>query len=107
LYDDTNSICEISSRSLKLAEFECQGIGHVYHDPIAIHIKEFFTSEFKSNSSTSYVFHSSNTVCYEDQIENQFMVPLQALVLMFIKNNEGVQLLNQLLDWLHWNFVIN
>jgi hypothetical protein len=106
LYDDTDNICEISSHNLKLAEFEYQGIGHVYHDPITIHMEAFFTSEFKSNSSTSYVFHSSNALCYEDQIENRFIVPLQALVMMFIKNNEGVQLLNQLLDWLHWHFFI-
>jgi hypothetical protein len=68
LYDDIDNICEISSHNLKLVEFEYQyqGIGHVYHDPIAIHMEEFFTSYFKSNSSASYAFLNSKVVCYED-----------------------------------------
>jgi hypothetical protein len=79
---------------------------HIYHDPIAIYMEDFFTSEFQSISSAYFVFYDSKSLCCEDQTDNQFLVPLQALVLSFVKNNEIAELLDQLLDWLHWNFSI-
>ena len=66
----------------------------------------FFTSEFQSISSDSFVFYGSKALCCEDKIANQFLVPLQALVLIFVKNSERVELLIQLLDWLHFHFSI-
>jgi hypothetical protein len=107
LYDDIDSICAIPNYDLEFVEyFEHQEIGHVYHDPIAIYMEEFFTSEFQSISSASFVFYGSKALCCEDQTDNQFLVPLQALVLSFVKNSERAELLDQLLDWLHWHFSI-
>jgi hypothetical protein len=84
LYDDIDSICAIPNHDLKFVEyFEHQEIGHVYHDPIAIYMEDFFTSEFQSISSASFVFHGSKALCCEDQADNQFLVPLQALYWIF------------------------
>jgi hypothetical protein len=64
-------------------------------------MEEFFTLEFQSISSASFVFYGSKALCCEDQTNDQFLVPLQDLVMSFVKNSERVELLDQLLDWLH------
>jgi hypothetical protein len=64
-------------------------------------MEEFFTSKFQSISSASFSFYGSKDLCCEDQIDNQFLLPFQALDLSFVKNNEISELLDQLLDWLH------
>jgi hypothetical protein len=44
LYDDIDSICAIPNYDLEFDEnFEHQEIVHVYHDPIAIYMEDFFT----------------------------------------------------------------
>ena len=44
LHDDTNNKNTVINYDLELAEFEYQGIGHVFHDPITIYMEELFTS---------------------------------------------------------------
>jgi hypothetical protein len=106
LYDDTDNICEVPSHDLDLDEFEYQGIGHFHHDPIATYMEELFFSECQLIPGASLIFHSSKALCYEDQVGNQFLMPLQALVLMPVKNSKRDELLDQLIDWLHWHFSI-
>ena len=107
LYDDVDIICVIPNYDLEFVEYsEHQEIGHIYHDPIDIYMEKFFLSEFQSISTASFVFYGSKDLYCEDQTENQFPMPLQALVMSFVKNSERAELLDQLLDWLHWHFSI-
>ena len=106
LHNNIDSICTLPSLVFEVFEFEYQEISHVYHDPIAIYMEELFFSECQLIPGASLIFHSSKTLCYEDQVGNQFLMPLQALVLMPIKNSKRDQLLDQLIDWLHWHFSI-
>jgi hypothetical protein len=107
LYDDVDSICTIPNDDLEFVEFfEYQEIGHVYHDPIAIYMEEFFISGFQLISSASFVSHGFKALCYKSQADNQFQGPLPELVLMIVRNSERAELVDQLLDWLHWHFSI-
>jgi hypothetical protein len=45
-------------------------------------------------------------LCCEDQDGKQFMMPMQVLFLILIENIERAELLEQLLDWLHWHYCI-
>jgi hypothetical protein len=47
LHNDIDSICTLPGHGFEVVEFEYQEIGHVYHDPIAIYMEDFFFSEFK------------------------------------------------------------
>jgi hypothetical protein len=107
LYDDVDSICEIPNYDLEFVEYyEHQELCHFYHDPIAIYMEDFFTLEFQSISTTSFFFYGSKALCCEDQTDNQFLVPLQDLVMSFVKNSQREELFDQLLDWFHWHFSI-
>jgi hypothetical protein len=44
--------------------------------------------------------------CDEDHDGKHFMMPMQVLFLILIENIERVELVEQLLDWIHWHFCI-
>jgi hypothetical protein len=73
---------------------------------MAIYMEDFFTSELQLISSSYFVFYGFKALGCEDQTDNQFLVLLQDLVLSFVKNSERAELLDQLLDWIHWHFSI-
>ena len=70
---------------------ENQEIGHVFHDPITIYMEEFFIT---GGSSASHIFYDLIALCCQDRNYNQFLVPLQALILIFVKNSEGAKVLD-------------
>ena len=87
-------------------KFEYQEIGHVYHDPIAVYMEEVFFLEFPLIPKVSVIFHSPRALCCEDQVGNPFMFPMQVIFLILVKNSERAELLEQLLDWMHWHYCI-
>ena len=101
MYDDIDNICAIPNHDLKFVEyFEHQEIGHVYHDPIAIYMEEFFILGFQLISSASFVSHGFKALYYKSQADNQFQGPLLELVLKMVRNSERGELVDQPLDWL-------
>jgi hypothetical protein len=104
--NDTDGICALSDHGVEMDKFEYQEIGHVYHDPIAVYMEELFFSEYPLIPKVSGIVHSPRTLCCEDQDGKQFMMPMQVLFLILIENIEREELLEQLLDWLHWHYCI-
>ena len=78
LHNNIDSICTLPSLGFEVVEFEYQEIGHVYHAPISIYMGDLFFSECQLIPGASLIFHSSKALCYEDQVGNQFLIPLQA-----------------------------
>jgi hypothetical protein len=106
LHNDTDGICVLSGHGLKMDKFEYQEIGHVYHDPIVVYMEELFFSECPLIPKVSVIVHSPRALCCEDQVGNQSMFPMQVLFLILVKNSEREELLEQLLDWMHWHYCI-
>jgi hypothetical protein len=76
LHDDTNIINTVINHDLELDEFEYQGIGHVFHDPIPIYMEEIFISKCQLIPTTSLIFHSSKVLNYEVRSGNRFLMTL-------------------------------
>ena len=89
-----------------LAKFKNPGTCQFYLDPIVTYMDKFLTTEPQSMSGITFVIHNCQGLCCRYHTGNQSLTPLQALVLMLIKNNEKTNLLDRLLDWTHWHFSI-
>ena len=104
--EDLDNINIVPYHEVELVEFEHNEIGHVYHDPIAIYMEEFFFSEYPLIPKVSGIVHSYRTSCCEDQDRKQFMMPMQVLFMILFENIEREELLEQLLDSLHLHYCI-
>lgn len=106
LFEDIESTCAIPGHEVKLTNSEYQIIGHVYHDPIAIYMEELFFSKCPLIPKVYVIVHSPRDLCCEDQVGNHSMLLMQVLFPILVKNSERAELLEKLLDWLHWHFSI-
>jgi len=61
----------------------------------------FFTAEPQYISSITFVLQYFQGLCCKYHTGNQSLTPLQALVLVLIKNIEKTKLLDRILDWTH------
>ena len=68
--NDTDGICALWDHRFEMYKFEYQGIGHVYHDPIAIYMEELFFSEFPLIPKVSMIVHSPKALCCVDRVGN-------------------------------------
>jgi hypothetical protein len=84
-----------------LAEFKNHGTGQFYLDPIATYMEKFFTTKPQSIYGITFGLQDCRGVCCKDQDGKQFMMPMQVLFLILFENIERVELLEQLMDWLH------
>jgi hypothetical protein len=106
VHDVANSITTTLNHEVELVKFEYPLIGQVYLDPVAIYMEKLFITEPQCIPDISVICHVYQDPCNEYQDENHFMMPTQVLFLILIKNIERVELVEQLLDWLHWHYCI-
>ena len=107
MYEDVNSIKKTSNHEDELVKLEYQEIGQIYLDPIDIYMDKFFITEQQSISSISIVLQVYQAPCNEDQAGNLYQIPLTALFLNWVKNNERAKVLDPIFDWLYWIFHID
>jgi hypothetical protein len=106
-FEDLDNINIVPNHEVELVEFEYQGMGQVYLDPMAIYMDKFVTTEPQSISNISFVFQIYQALCGKDQANNYSQVPLIDLVLSFVKKSEGVKVLYPIFEWLYWIFHID
>jgi hypothetical protein len=106
VHEDANSITTATNHEVELVKFEYPVIGHVYYDPIAVYMEGLLFSEYPLIPKVCRIVHCPRILCCEYKYGKQFMMLMQTLVLMLIKNSEKTKLLDRLLDWNHWHFSI-
>ena len=87
-FEDLDSIDTVLDHVVDLAKFKNQGTSQFYLDPIVTYMEKIFTVEPQSISGITFVLHDCRGLCCKDHTGNQSLMPLQALVLMLIKNSE-------------------
>ena len=69
---------------------ECVESFHVFYDPVVEYMDKFFSW------GNDLFFHQNDKFRYHN------LLPLNSYVLISLKHDEKVYLLDQLLDWIHW-----
>jgi hypothetical protein len=106
VHEDAKIVTTTSNHEVELVNFEYPVIGQVYLDPMDIYIEKLFITEPQCIHGIFVICHVYQAPCNEYQDENHFMMPRQVLFLILIKNIERVEIVEQLLDWLHWHYCI-
>jgi hypothetical protein len=106
VYEDANNITTTSNHEVELVKFDYLVIGQVYLDPVDIYMDKLFIIEPQCNPNIYVICRFYQAPCDEDQYGNHFMMPMQVLFLILFENNERAELLESLIDWMHWHYCI-
>jgi hypothetical protein len=106
VHEDANNITTTSNHEVELVKFEYPVIGQVYLDPVAIYMEKLFITGPQCIPSIFVMCRVYQAPCDEDQDGKHFMMPMQVLFLILFENIERAELLEKLLDWLHWHYCI-
>jgi hypothetical protein len=105
-FEDLDNANIVPDHEVELVDFEHQEIGHIYHDPITSYMEEFFFSEYPLVPKVSGLVHGPRVLCCKDQVGIQHIFPMQVIFLIWMQNIKRAELLEKLLDWLHWHYCI-
>ena len=106
MHEDENSTTTTSNHEVELVQFEYPVIGQVYLDPVAIYMEKLLIIEPQCIPIIYVICHVYQALCNENEDGNHFIMPMQVLFLILFENIERAELLEKLLDWLHWHYCI-